>query len=244
VAVLSANKLLSVWERALVQRPAERAHTLLDAASDDASREDIAQLSIGQREARLLDFREQTFGGTFNVIASCPGCDERLELNFTASDVRVESENQTPSTLAIERDGYVVTFRLPQSLDLAALHPDADTEENRRHLLDRCVITAERAGRKISGAELPDEIVSAIAAKMAEADPLANIEVALNCPACSHSWHAPLDVALFLWTELNAWAIRLLRDVHALACAYGWTEADILALSPTRRRLYLEMIIE
>jgi hypothetical protein len=28
--------------------------------------------------------------------------------------------------------------------------------------------------------------------------------------------------------------------VHALARSYGWTEADVLAISPTRRRFYLE----
>ena len=52
----------------------------------------------------------------------------------------------------------------------------------------------------------------------------------------------PLDVAAFFWTELNAWAVRLLREIHALASAYGWREADILALSPKRRDLYLELI--
>jgi hypothetical protein len=30
--------------------------------------------------------------------------------------------------------------------------------------------------------------------------------------------------------------------VHALAYAYGWSEADILAMSAPRRRRYLSMI--
>jgi hypothetical protein len=244
MAVLSADKLLGVWERGLIQSPAERALTLLHAASDDPAGEGLAQLSIGKREARLLDFHQQAVGGTFKAIADCPGCDERLELNFTARDVRLESEHETPSMLAIERDSWVVTFRLPRSLDLAALDQDADTGENRRQLLHRCVITAEHAGGQISAAELPAEVVDAIAAKMAATDPQADIEVALKCPACSHRWRAPFDVASFLWNELNVWAIRLLREVHALACAYGWTEAEVLALSPMRRRLYLEMIGE
>ena len=45
----------------------------------------------------------------------------------------------------------------------------------------------------------------------------------------------------FLWTEIEAWAWRMLSDVHTLARAYGWGERDILALSPTRRQFYLEM---
>jgi hypothetical protein len=51
-----------------------------------------------------------------------------------------------------------------------------------------------------------------------------------------------LDIASYLWSEIHAWAGRMLRDVHALAAAYGWREADILAMSPWRRQAYLEMI--
>jgi hypothetical protein len=34
----------------------------------------------------------------------------------------------------------------------------------------------------------------------------------------------------------------VLREVHILASAYGWREDDILAMSPARRRIYLEML--
>ena len=43
------------------------------------------------------------------------------------------------------------------------------------------------------------------------------------------------------WLEIDAWARRTLRDVHALASAYAWSERDVLALSPTRRTLYREL---
>jgi hypothetical protein len=50
------------------------------------------------------------------------------------------------------------------------------------------------------------------------------------------------DIVPYLWTEINAWAMRLLREIHSLATAYGWREADILAMSAVRRHWYLEMI--
>jgi hypothetical protein len=51
------------------------------------------------------------------------------------------------------------------------------------------------------------------------------------------------DIASFFWTEIAAEAKRLLGEVHILASAYGWREADILSLNPLRRRFYLEAIL-
>jgi hypothetical protein len=77
---------------------------------------------------------------------------------------------------------------------------------------------------------------------MADADPQADVRLALDCPACGHNFLAAFDVAAYLWSEVNAWAYRLLGEVHSLASAYGWREEDILAMSPWRRRVYLEMV--
>ena len=84
--------------------------------------------------------------------------------------------------------------------------------------------------------------MTAVAERMAEADPHAGIELALSCPGCGHHWLAPFDIAQFVWSEVDAWARRTLYDVHVLAGAYGWRESDVLALSPRRRQLYLEMV--
>ena len=77
---------------------------------------------------------------------------------------------------------------------------------------------------------------------MAEADPLADIQLDLTCPSCERRWRAVFDIVSFLWTEIEVWAWRTLSDVHTLARAYGWSERDILTLSPTRRQFYLEMV--
>ena len=77
---------------------------------------------------------------------------------------------------------------------------------------------------------------------MALADPMAEIRLALNCVGCSNQWEETLDIASFLWTEIASRAKRLLREVHTIASAYGWTEGEILSLSEARRALYLEMV--
>jgi hypothetical protein len=89
---------------------------------------------------------------------------------------------------------------------------------------------------------LPADVTEAISARMAEADPQADVRLNLVCPQCNHRWQAPLDIAAFLWSEIQAWAVRLLREAHLLASTYGWREADILAMTPWRRQVYLELI--
>ena len=92
--------------------------------------------------------------------------------------------------------------------------------------------------------ELPAEVLAGVAERMEAVDPQANAELILACPSCDHEWQALFDIAPFLYAEIRAWAHRLLRDVHTLASAYGWREADILAMSRWRRDAYLAMVGE
>ena len=66
----------------------------------------------------------------------------------------------------------------------------------------------------------------------------------LVCPSCAHAWQRSFDVTAFLWTEISAYAKRLLREIDALAAAYGWQEQTILRMTAARRRGYLELVAE
>ena len=87
-------------------------------------------------------------------------------------------------------------------------------------------------------------MTDAIAAEMEKADPQANVQLALDCADCGHRWLSGFDIVPFLWSEIDNWARRVLREVCALASAFGWREADILAMSAGRRQLYLQMIAD
>ena len=50
-----------------------------------------------------------------------------------------------------------------------------------------------------------------------------------------------MDVGSFVWAELHAHGRRVLREVDVLARAYGWTEAEVLALGERRRAAYLAL---
>jgi hypothetical protein len=239
---LSPNELLEVWEQGAGLSAAKRALVLLVAAYTELTPEQIAQLSIGQRDRYLLALREETFGSQLDSIATCPSCAERLEFRVNATDICASALKEPNGVFEATCADYFVQFRLPNSFDLASLNPAADSETNRQHLLQSCIVASRHSCVEVAASELPAEVRTAIAQCMAAADPQADIQLALACPHCQHGWQTPFDIVSYFWTEIHGWAGRLLREVHALASAYGWREAEVLALSPWRRQAYLELI--
>jgi hypothetical protein len=239
---LSALALLNTWERGLTQSSVQRALTLLAAACPEIPVEALARLSIGQRDSLLLTLREWTFGEQIVSVATCPGCGDRLELNFQIADIRVATHAQPAEELSLSVADYKVRFRLPNSQDLDAVATQTPTAAIQQSLLKRCILLASCQGETQTIEQLPPDVVDAVVEQMALADPQAEVLLALACPSCDRQWKSTFDIASFFWSEIHAWAIRTLREIHILASAYGWCEADILAVSPYRRQLYLEMV--
>src|SRR5690349_20204832 len=244
---LTAAELLAAWEQGVGQPPFRRSLFLLVAALPGCSIEQLARLSIGRRDARLLDLREQTFGSRLVSVASCAACGEQLEFTFDASEIRAAPAADLtpqspaeggagPQALSLSLNGYDVSFRLPASTDLEAIAEITEPEAGRRVVFERCIQAATFDGKPINVSDLPADLLAAVAARMEEADPQANVQLDLTCVRCGQQWQAVFDIESFLWAELTRWAERLLLDVHLLARAYGWREADILAMSPHRRR--------
>ncbi len=145
-----------------------------------------------------------------------------------------------PAELAL--DDIRVRFRRLNSEDLQAAARCADVADARRVLLQRCVVDVRRNGEPLAAADLPPACVEALSSRLAALDGAADIALDLRCVACDHAWQLTLDIVRFLWAELNVLAKSYLNDVHTLAWAYGWREADILAMSSARRQFYLERV--
>jgi hypothetical protein len=240
---LSAFDLLRVWEVGEDQHPLDRALTLLEVACPELTWDELAALSIGQRDARLLTLREWTSGPRLNGFAECPQCAERLEFEVAVAELRAADERDAgEQAQELVTDSLTLRFRLPNSRDLAAVMGCQDPVAARSLLAQRCVLWASRGGESVAGDELPVGAIASLAHRMAECDPQAEVLLDLRCPACEQGWRALFDIVAFFWAELAAKARRLLREVHVLARAYGWREADILGMSARRRRFYLEMI--
>lgn len=240
---MTGSDILRIWEGVESRRPVDRALALVCCAFPDRSPQEVAALPVGQRDAWLLQLREQTLGPELHSTTKCPRCG-------TQNDLVVPSRQLAQSPPAPGRPGphelscgpYWIRFRLPNSLDVAAMAERADPATAVRGLLAGCVLAAQHDGSAIESGDLPVAVVDGLAAAMARLDPQGEILFLLHCPSCAHDWEAVFDIAAFFLAELAVLGKRLVREVHTLAQAYGWREADILALSNRRRWLYLEAV--
>lgn len=226
---LAATAILDVWEQSEGRRPWATALLALAAADLElgSDLDAAADLPIGERDRRLLRLRAATCGPRLGARATCPACGEEVELDLDTDDLLAAPTD--PAALRLDSGGVAVELRLPTSRDLAhaAAAPDPAAA-----LARACVVAPE-------GLDLA-AWAPAIEAALAAADPHAEIAVDLACPACHAEWSEVLDVCDYFTRELDVLAARLLDEVDRLARAYGWTEAEVLALGPRRRRHYLE----
>jgi len=246
---ISTAMLLAVWERGQALPPAHRALLLLQASDPDAPLEALRQLPIGARDTRLMLLRERLMGRRIEGMVACPACGEQLDLQVPLDRLRAAMIDGTGrdgtdrgdgEPLTVTEAGHTVRFRVPTAGDLVALLDG--TAAGPDDLLRRCVLEAHRDETPIAADELPDSLVSTITERMAAEDPMARVQLALTCPGCNHRWDAPFDIVAYLWAEVEDWARRMLRSVHVLASAYGWSESDILAMSALRRQWYLSHV--
>jgi hypothetical protein len=233
----TAGELLEMWERGRADMPA-RTLLLLGATVRADSEHELAELALGARNRLLLRARVTLFGNTCDVVADCAGCSTELELRLPVLAL-VSDTQPAASVRTVEHCQYRVRYRPPTGADLIGL--PGPISQAALELLGRCVIDATLDGRGIAWTELPDDIIERLDQAMRDSDRDALVEVELICPSCGNAQMLPLDPAGFLWTEIDRWAARMLREVHQLAVAYGWDEDTILALSPARRQTYLEL---
>jgi hypothetical protein len=244
---LSAADLLALWEQGSGASPHQRALLLLGAARPDLPRAGLGAVPLGARDAELLRLRRSTFGERLAATIACPACGEQLDLEISADAIQpaVDADSVHPP-IGVAVAGRELAIRPPTTDDLiaaaeAVAHDGAEHGTVRRALVARLVIGDSPAGNMPPDDAISSELDVAIGEALAAADPDLQLALDVSCPACAHAWVTPLDVTDFLWTEVVAGARRVADEVAGLAAAYGWRESEILALSPWRRRMYLDL---
>lgn len=228
----SETDLLTLWEEGQARHPIDRALLLCAWARPDIAADRLAWLPIGVVNAELLNMQAALFGPRVELQLECAHCCELLEIPLDLGDLATAVGGQE-SGGEIAVDGF--RFRLPASRDLAAIASDLDAEAAALRLLHACCVA-----RPDGDVDIADAMAQA-GVLLEAADPLADPRLDVACPACGRHMEALIDPGSLLWDDVQAYARDVLGQVHTLARAYGWTERDVLSLSPRRRAAYLEM---
>lgn len=197
------HALLEAWERGSGETPTLRGLCLLQAMEPSRSLEDLAGLSLVERDERIRALRRHLIGSRYEAIAHCPACQEQVEIGFADHELPVWSGAHSPG--------------VPTSLDLLEVSR-LPSPERVSALASRCIA--------------PEENDLGIF----------DLQIDVRCPTCEKAWQEPFDIVVYFWSELASWCGRLLWEVHALARSYGWTEREVLSMTPIRRSQYLRMV--
>jgi hypothetical protein len=128
--------------------------TILLHASDGEAGRALAELSLGERDRRLLRVREQTFGRALDAYAECRACGERLEFSLTTDSICVHADKPASSG-RLRVDEVELTLRPADSNDLIALRSCSDMESARVRLMERCIVESRQDGNAIAAGPYP-----------------------------------------------------------------------------------------
>ncbi len=232
--VPSEAELLALWESGLTQHPIDRALLLCAWARPDLPASRPPELPLGALNEALLRLRSACFGSRIDAYVDCERCGERLEMALD-TDALLTGACEGDARGELDLAGF--RFRAPCSRDLAVVAHDHDPEVAALKLLAHCRV--DRADPVLT--EHPG-LLAEVETGLEALDPLADMRLALTCEECGHCSMAGLAIGALLWDEIEAHARALLAEVHSLARAYGWSEPEVLALSPQRRAAYLELV--
>jgi hypothetical protein len=230
--------ILALWECAASRTRIERDDALLARGNEPSPR------SLGLRHAQLLQLRASIFGNTLALRSSCPHCSETVEFAVRcgelASSLLPRHSAELPQQLTHE--GWHVDFRVPDIDDLRSVAHESNPAAYAIALNRRCLLRCTNPqGEQRDVGDMPESLLAAISTQMEALEPGASVSFQLLCPSCDAGWDAHLDIGEVFWSELQQQAERVLLDVDCLARTYGWTEPEILALSPIRRAAYLQL---
>jgi phage FluMu protein gp41 len=218
----------------------------------------VRDLLVGDRQYLMLKLRELTFGDRVqaSVICAWPDCGSKLDIDFSISDIPVDSVEHTeliheyaiPMCEAADRSDTAIWFRLPNGHDQEAMTRElpADDACALTHLLWRCV---RRIGQVEDPSleqirELPTYVRRQIEKRMQALAPDLNLTMEAACPECERRFDIPFSLQEFFFDEMRTSQDLLRREVHYLAYHYHWSENDILAMTRNKRRNYIEILAD
>ncbi len=222
------TELLDLWHRCagapVIMRPAILLEEL-------CAEQDAARLPVGRRDRKLIRLRTKMFGADVDCNCDCEKCGSRIEIRFDLT--ALPDDTEVPDHIAVEYGESNFSFRLPGTGDVAEIMGISPTRRAEA-LVQQCAL-------ETLPEPLPRDLVSKASSTFEAVDPDAEITLQMTCPECGVGSAALFDIGVHFWQDICRSVRRILREVHYFASAYGWTEAQVLAVPRYRRQEYLRL---
>lgn len=228
---LTENRLLEVWEQCYGCSHFQRATRLLHFASPGLSGQQLGDLAVGERDQILISSCVNIFGQVIEAKTRCSECGVDLETQIDLTSF-LSPEYKAKNSAEISIGAKVVTLEPIRIKDLSDMHLLGPSQWLATKIL---VVEEGQQQPTLEQQELVNE-------SLADLDPKADLCVEMTCSECGSIWLDAFDITCHFWIKLDALCKKLLVSIHVLANAYGWTEQDIMRLSPWRREVYLDMV--
>lgn len=191
-----------------------------------------AALAISDRDRLLAAVYARHFADRIEGSQRCASCGAPFEVSFSLAALLESLEPE----LACDDDGAFRLpdgrrFRLPTTLDhrrCIGLAPEAAALE----LLRGCLL---------DGAPADAGDAEVIEAAMERAGPMLDLDVDASCPSCAHAQVVRFDIVRHLAGVMASERRWLVREIHCLAKAYGWSLGEILSLPRRERRAFVKL---
>ena len=179
------------------------------------------------------------YGDRIESEVRCQQCGKVFKVSFAVEPlIRQAAQVAAAGIEGPDDKGYFkgdkgLRFRLPTLRDQLSVR-ELDVDRARMELVRRCV-----------NKELKDEEeIAAVEAAMEVVGPIISGPITMDCPHCGFLEDTvEFSIQKFL-LEAMAFEKRFLRyEVHYLARAYGWSCAEILAMSKSDRQAYARMVL-
>ncbi|MDR2208463.1 MAG: hypothetical protein LBE22_05770 [Azoarcus sp.] len=211
---------------------------LLSLGGKTAAPEQIASLTVADRQWLMLNLSHELHGDGFWLKAHCDDCGQPFDLYLDPRQLPVKTagEGFPFADLTLGKDR--LRLRLPNGADQECI-AGLDEDEAVALLLSACLLSVNDEPVPTGYVDtLGADAVQKIEEALDEISPHVGTVLATACPECGQPHQVEIDPYRLSAARHEA----LFREVHMLASEYHWSEREILSLSRERRRLYLKLI--
>ncbi len=203
------------------------------------TREIVHNFSVADRQFLMRKLAIMLGYDSYWFSKKCSNCKVDFDFQLTNSDLPVTPAQKSFPFVTLETSHGAKTFRVPTGVDQEAIasiksstHRRIDMQGAEDLLIGLCLCSNEDL-------EFTAEDLEKIEAALDEVSPGIITNINAGCPECGTEHQIRLDPYYLLQKGLGK---DLFNEIHTIALNYNWSEAEILALSRSRREIYLGLI--